>query len=531
MWMSLVNLFAVACGAVTGAGILFAGLRLLDRRGQPPATAPHGSVAGPVFLFQDQHLLDATPDAAAMITPRFDHMGDLDAAIHALSPHFPTLRDTLAGGTSGKTRIEGNKPDGLWIEVDKIADRLRLAVLGDKTATNPGASAVIERDVRLSELAMLRDMTQHSPQLIWQEGPTGKLLWANHAYLSLCDNLHGTDANSQSSWPSASLFPDLHETLVSKGTSVRRMSITLPHQKAEQWFDVTSVKRDDGFMHFAADANAIVRADQERRHFVQSLSKTFADLSIGLAIFDKRRQLSMFNPALLDMTRLPVDFLSMRPTLDAVLDKLRESRMLPEPKNYTSWRDGFTALEAAAKKGRYTEIWNLPEGQTYRVTGRPHPDGAFAFLFEDISAEISLTRRFRSDIETGQAVLDTLPEAIAVFSSAGTMVMSNAAYARIWGAVSDERVEQHELQAAMRIWQSRCTPTQMWADLRQFIHLLGARKPWSDDAILDDGRHLRCHANPISGGMTMVKFSFAPPMKPIIRKLTMPDSALLAAKR
>ena len=528
MAMTWLELMIATIAATVGAGILLAMLWRLDARSQSTAVTAGHAATGPVFLFRDRLLIDATPDAQAMIAPHIDHLDDYQAAMHVLSPHFPTLRDTLESDGVTQTRIAGRDADGLWIDVDQSGGRLRLAVKGQAGTT---ASDVIERDVRLSELAMLRDMTQHSPQLIWQEDNDGRLIWANHAYLSFCDKVHSTEPGDTTALPAVSLFPDLHAKLTARDNVVSRVSVTLPQKQAEQWFDVTSVKRGEGSMHFATDANAVVRADHERRHFVQTLSKTFADLSIGLAIFNKRRELSMFNPALLDMTHLPVEFLSRRPQLDAVLDRLRETRMLPEPRNYTTWRDHFTAVEAAAKDGRYTEIWNLPEGQTYRVTGRPHPDGAFAFLFEDISAEMSLTRRFRSDIETGQAVLDTLPEAIAVFSSAGTLVMSNAAYTSLWGVLSDEVVAPHELQMAARIWQSKTVATPVWAELLNFINVLGPRKPWSDRVMLDDGRQLRCHANPIAGGMTMVKFSFAPPMKPVIRKLTMPDTALMVAKR
>ena len=62
--------------------------------------------------------------------------------------------------------------------------------------------------------------------------------------------------------------------------------------------------------------------------------------------------------------------------------------MMPEPKDYRSWRQQMSDLEAAAQNGTYEETWALPTGQTYRVTGRPHPDGAVALLFEDISAEV-----------------------------------------------------------------------------------------------------------------------------------------------
>ncbi len=531
MPMDWFDFIFVAITAIFGAGIVVLIAQKIESHSKPSkqlVTAPDNDIA---FLFKSGIMMDATPGAMAMITPHLGKMSEYDATLELLGSRFPGFQEALTGDDVTSLRIDDEGGKGLWVNITKEAERTRITVHGNRQQITGGTVGIIERDIRLTELMMLRDLTQHTPQLIWQEDLSGKLLWANHAYLSFCDKLRDDETADQTTWPNKPLIADLHENNIGKAPSARRVSVPLPKQKAEQWFDVTSVRREDSLLHFANDANAIVRADQERRNFVQTLAKTFAQLSIGLAIFDKRRQLAMFNPALLDMTNLPIQFLSARPTVDAVLDRLRESRMLPEPKNYTSWRDQFTALEQAAKDGRYTEVWNLPDGQTYRVTGRPHPDGAFAFLFEDISAEVSLTRRFRSDIETSQAVLDTLADAIAVFSSAGTLIMSNRAYSDLWGPVSDERVQQYEVQSAIRTWQNRCTPTKMWGELRKFIHLVGPRKPWSDQALLDDGRQIKCEANPIAGGMTMVKFTISAPTHPVIHKLTQHDPALMTAKR
>ena len=68
----------------------------------------------------------------------------------------------------------------------------------------------------------------------------------------------------------------------------------------------------------------------------------------------------------------------------------------------------MVALESAAAEGNYHETWLLPNGQTFRVTGKPHPNGAVAFLMEDISDETSLTRKFSSQIDTSAAVIDNL---------------------------------------------------------------------------------------------------------------------------
>jgi hypothetical protein len=87
----------------------------------------------------------------------------------------------------------------------------------------------------------------------------------------------------------------------------------------------------------------------------------------------------LFNPALIDLTALPADFLSARPNLLSFFDRLRDHRMMPEPKNYGSWRHQMADLVAAAADGRYQETWSLPSGAVYSVSGQPHPDGAVAF--------------------------------------------------------------------------------------------------------------------------------------------------------
>ena len=525
--MAMVIMASLACAALL--------LRILATNGSllRACAFPTTQVnAGPVFLFRDRALVDATPDAVNMLTALQLSTSEYDAVLHLLGAHFPDLQQKLEDDSASRHTIPHQNGGPLFVTITREGKNTRLAIKTKEDEKTGAAASMIENDVLLSELGMLREVTQHTPQLIWQEDDNGKLIWANHAYLAFADKLADpSEQAGHTSWPRTTIFPDLHECLANAAATPRRMSVVMPHSKAECWFDVTSAKREGGFLHFATDANTAVRADQERRNFVQTLGKTFAHLSIGLAIFDKRRELAMFNPALLDLTHLSATFLSSRPTIDTVLDRLREARVLPEPKNYASWREQFTAVEARAKDGTYCEIWNLPDGQAYRVTGRPHPDGAFAFLFEDITAEVSLTRRFRSDIETGQAVLDTLPEAIAVFSSTGTMVMSNASSAELWSMDQPFGLHHRDLRSELQTWQNRCTPTRMWADLTKFAQPLSDRKSWTDTAILDDGRTLTCRADPISGGMTMVRFTFAASVPPVIQKLTMADPAIRRTHR
>ena len=499
------EILVVTMVAVASAAIVLAVFRQIDRRWPAQATRPRASKVS--FLIQGNDLLDATPEAYALFA-NLDHSTlDGSAVVKVLGAMFPSLADVLASGQTPDTVLNAADGSPKYLRIRSRGDALSLSIEGPQTSdllylhqikvANEGA-----------EIGILREAVEHCNQLMWRTDHAGVLTWANSAYLSVVDRLQKPASDGRSTTlPSTQLFEGLDDKLVTSAIPVR-LSVPAAKDGEEDWYDVCARPVDGGLQYFAADANAIVQSEISQRKFVQTISQTFAQLSIGLAIFDRGRRLSTFNPALIDLTSMPVDFLSSRPSLDMILDRLREMRMLPEPKDYAQWREGFSRLELEARNGTYSENWNLPDGQTYRVTGRPHPDGAFALLFEDISAEISLTRRFRSEIETSQAVLDRIEDAIAVFSSAGNLVMSNSCYESLWENGSDVGIVQSDLRSELIAWKSRCAPTRIWSSLRDFIRQTGPREPWSGTALLDDGRAISCRAEPISGGMTMVRFSF-----------------------
>jgi hypothetical protein len=133
---------------------------------------------------------------------------------------------------------------------------------------------------------------------------------------------------------------------------------------------------------------------------VQAFTKTFAEMPVGLAIFDQQRRLVLFNPALTDLTSLVLvlvlafEFVSERPSLFEFFNRLRENWVVPEPKNSAAWRAQLSELVASSNDGAYCATWSLVNGLTYQVRGRPHFDGALAFLFEVISAKISVAQKF-----------------------------------------------------------------------------------------------------------------------------------------
>lgn len=465
------------------------------------------------FIFDGEVLLDATPDALRLLAtgPSATLRGSPWTRLMTfLAPRFPDSEQKLRHlPDNGDVMLQATGRDSTLTLRAQFSSGITRIVLSD--AETGLRSDLIAQRAQSDELAQLRDAVAASPYMIWREAENGDVVWANAAYLAAA--LHQLAPEEEIVWPLPRLIPH--------GTKGPRVQITLK-SNTPMWFELLSFDDTSGDrLIYALPVDGTVRAENSLREFRQTLAQTFADLPIGLAIFDRQRQLVLFNPALLDLTALQPDFLSRRPTLFAFLDAMREGSMIPEPKDYRSWRKQMTDLEKAAATGVYEETWSLPSGQTYRVIGRPHPNGALALMFEDISTEMTRTRRYRADLELGQSVIDAVDEAIVVFSQSGQLVMSNAAYTDLWDHDPAGSLAEEGIASLCAHWRDGTSATPLWTEVEHFVATLGLREAWTADARLNDGRSVCCRFTPLPGGATLVGFRCA---------LTVPEQvpALLA---
>ncbi|MCX7565870.1 PAS-domain containing protein [Sulfitobacter sp. F26169L] len=352
------------------------------------------------------------------------------------------------------------------------------------------------------ELDLLHQLSVTLPHPAWKTDKAGKVVWNNAAYSALAKRL--PEGSKDTCEPVFDLSGG------ADGENAGRVQIDIPDTAYPEWYDVTRHPLGQGTLYHATSLTALIKAEEAQRDFVQTLAKTFAHLSIGLAIFNRDRQLALFNPALVDLTGLSVSFLSPRPTLDSFFDAMRENRRMPEPKNYKTWRQRMADLVSAAEVGQFEETWTLETGQTYSVKGRPHPDGAIAFLIDDISAEISLTRNFRAELELGQSLADTFEDAVAVFSQSGTLTFSNKAYDLLWGFQFDTSFADVTIGDAICMWKEKSTPNPLWQDLHDSVMSLEDRGVWEMPVCIKGKLPMQCKIVPIASGATVVRFSRQP---------------------
>lgn len=239
-------------------------------------------------------------------------------------------------------------------------------------------------------------------------------------------------------------------------------------------------------------------------NFIQTISATFAHLQIGIAVFNHRNELSLFNPALSQHLNMRPEWLLKKPNLLGFLDQLRDVQILPEPKDYTSWRKAFLQIERSAMKDDYREDWTLPDGRVLRVIGRPHPSGTVVFLFEDVTAVLAMERRFRSRVAKLQNTMNATTVGLVVFDRKGKVTFLNAPLKQSLGVYSTFETVQDFSQ----MMQAMFLPTPVWGDLRQYVEDAGERSGWQADIETHSGDYVLVCFEPVITGDTLCEFHF-----------------------
>lgn len=486
----------VATGLSTVAALVWIARASSIRPRRLPMSGAPGRADNISFLFEQENLHHAS-DTAQQLYRLVPGQDDWSTWRARLLNRFPSLPERPLPNQTGDLIIPARHAEDTATLTLTSRGQFTKIHIDDDRMVDAAQSQKLRALHR--ELADLRRASDTTPHAVWQVDSAGQVTWHNAAYEDLYVRLHNTAPQ-----PTKPVF-EVSDTLNEK-TGRQRVSTKSAIGGKKDWYDVNAVTVGDITIFHAVDVNAVVKSEAAQRNFVQTLAKTFAHLSIGLAIFDRNGQLALFNPALIDLTDLPADFLSGRPTLLSFFDRMRENRRMPEPKNYHSWRQEISEVIAAATDGRYQETWTLETGQTYRVRGRPHPDGAVAFLIEDISAEVSLTRNFRAELELGQSLMDTFNEALVVFSSTGVLTFCNLAYRELWGLDPDNSFADVTIGDSVDEWKKQCKPGARWAALTDFVRGFGERTTWDMPATLNAGTRLTCTVSRIASGATVVRF-------------------------
>lgn len=503
----LFAIILVLTSALTALAVMLIASAILRRAARTDGGMLGHNRLEPVFLFDDRRLIDANDRGESLLDALAKAAGVQRAKnsecswqllSRFLGDSFPDLGEQLATlSEAKKISLTAQDGSGLRLRGEWLDGTARLTLTD--TASDEGSVILDRLSYRAmeDELAVLRRAADRSPILTWRENVQGQVIWANGAYMrQLADCGMGESVN----WPLPPLFPS--------GAIGPEQRVALPGtvNGRQRWFDITRMADEKGQIIFALPADEAHRAETTKREFIQTLTKTFATLPIGLAVFDRTRRLQLFNPALTDLTGLEPEFLLSRPGIEGFLNRMRDKRVLPEPRDYHSWSRRLLEIEKGAAKNDFEETWSLPTGQTFRVSASPHPDGALAFLIEDITSEVHMTRNFRTDLETSQAALNILDTALAVFTQNGQLILTNAAFNRLWTLEGDDTLAGFTLAEALTNWRDDSKDPALWDRVAELSRPGASPGLVSGVMQLDDGECLAVSAQKVANNTVVVAF-------------------------
>ena len=165
-------------------------------------------------------------------------------------------------------------------------------------------------------------------------------------------------------------------------------------------------------------------------------------------------------------------------------------------------------IEEQAQASSWHEDWVLSTGQTLRASGRPHPNEAIAFLFEDVTISATLEKKYRGEIELSRATLDKLSEGVCVFNPAGDLVFANAAFLDMWSSTADALPTDRNVRTVTAHISRLCMPSPAWGDLREFVTGSDNRAAWDAEFSTIEGYPLSGRFSPLPDGSTLTVFSY-----------------------
>ncbi len=302
---------------------------------------------------------------------------------------------------------------------------------------------IAEQEEKIEELEdhleTKKAMLEHTPTPFWIRDNAFNIVWVNKAYASLVDQTEDDIVKKQTE-----ISIKLKE---SKAKTVKNLA-KLSHDnnapekanghiviKGKRHFvEITEapIKDQDNYFGMLRDLTREEELDTELQRHLNANKSLLEQLRSAIALFNADQQLEFFNSAFAELWGLEEQWLNGKPKLGDILEKLRETRRLPEQadfKNYKkTWLDKFTRLI-----DQHDEMMYLPDGSAVRLLIVPNPMGGLMMTFEDVTSRLELESSYNTLIAVQKETLDNLAEGVAVYGGDGRLKLSNPSFAELWG--------------------------------------------------------------------------------------------------
>jgi len=450
---------------------------------------------------------DLAPDGgeSGLVADDYDAFrADIAALAASGNPFTRTVRAVgsprvlLATGRPAPAEVAGDHGIVVWFR--------------DTTEAQVAVEALEGERQRLSdELAVATALIRAAPYPIWHRDAGLKLRRVNAAYVEAVQAAsveqvveRGTEL-VQSAGPSASAGA---RRALDLGEAQLREQVVIIGEERRMLRIVDAPLGADGVGGYAIDVTDRETARDERDRLERAQRETLDRLSAGVARFAADRTLVFHNKAFGDLFRLDNAWLDDRPEFDRVLERMRETRRLPEQRDFPSWRRARRAWFTDAVRP-VEETWPLPDSSVIRVIAQPHPDGGLLMVFEDRTEQLKLASSRDTLVRVQQATLDNLHEAVAVFGADGRLQLSNERFAELWALEPGHLAGKPHIDELLASTAGMLTDPGRSGQVREIIRITTAsdrREARSGRIALRDGRILEFAAVPLPDGNALFTY-------------------------
>jgi signal transduction histidine kinase len=362
--------------------------------------------------------------------------------------------------------------------------------------------AELARAGAAAEAADLREIIERLPVPVWRRDTRLRVIDCNAAYAAALE----ADRETVLSEPrelapdGASEAPPQRAGRAAAGmpqTEMRHVSIDGSRRLLRL---VEVACRAGGTIGYALDRTEIETAESELARHVNAHRQVLESIHAAVAIYGADKRLKFFNSAFARLWALEEDWLAGKPSLDELLERLRDRRRLPEHADVRAFKRQQIALFTSLIEPE-SELLHLPDGRTLSMSVSPHPLGGLIFVYEDVTDRLALERSYNTLIEVQRETLDNLFEAIAVFGSDGRLKLYNPAYRRIWALSEEDLYGEPHISDIVDKVRHFYNDAGDWPAMRQrIIGRITAEAPWSGSIERADGSTLQLATMPLPDG-------------------------------
>ena len=344
------------------------------------------------------------------------------------------------------------------------------------------------------------------PIPVWLRNQSRALAWGNRAFLAATGQTDVETAVAAQAMIEKS-DRDLASAARSEGHVVESKRFAVAGGQRRALALTHAPLGDGGIVGSAIDVTDLSNAEARLQQHIDAHADTLDKLATAVAIFDRTQRLSFYNDAFVRLWNLPDSWLDLHPTDGEILDRLRETRKLPEQRDYQSWKRQRLAYYVQALDYAPEDLWYLPGGKTLRVIAQPHPFGGLTYLYEDVTEKLALESSYNTLIKVQSATLDTLNEAVAVFGPDARLKLHNAAFAKLWELEPVVLVGEPHVQKIAEVCIARFGDSAMWQDLAVSIASGTERSRNPGYVERYDGVVLSIAFAPLPDGATLITFA------------------------